>query len=182
MPEKSPNHDDLLQKGLEAWAEGEPAPGLPERVLARLQREPTPALGDPRRRRPWLRHAAAALLVAVGGAVLFRGAPPRVARESPSPARTAPAGESVMVPRPAPEALEPTRIADAAAPTAKPPWRSRTPSPSIVRDVFPSPSPLGEEDRLLIAYVAATPLDEMKNHLGFLDAPAEETLGTKENR
>jgi len=87
-----------------------------------------------------------------------------------------------MVPRPAPEALEPTRIADAAAPTAKPPCRSRTPSPSVVRDVFPSPSPLGEEDRLLIAYVAATPLDEMKYHLGFLDAPAKETEETKENR
>ena len=30
--------------------------------------------------------------------------------------------------------------------------------------------------------VAATPLDEMKNHLGFLDAPAEMTEETKENR
>jgi len=36
--------------------------------------------------------------------------------------------------------------------------------------------------RLLIAYVATTPIDEMKNHLGFLDAPAEGKEETKENR
>ena len=184
MPEKSPDIDDLLQKGLEAWAEGEPPPGLPERVLARLRREPTTtrAPGETPGRWPWLLLAAAALLIAVGGLILIWGGAPRVARESASPPRAERSAENAPEPRPAPEAVEPTRIADASAPTAKPPRRSRKPSPSVVRDVFPTPSPLGEEDRLLLAYVATTPIDEMKNHLGFLDAPGRESDETKENR
>jgi hypothetical protein len=184
VPEKTPDLDHLLEKGLEAWADTEPAPGLEERVLARLRREPAtlPVPEETTGRWPWLLLAAAALLIALGGTVLFRSAPPRIAMESVSSARTAPVGENVGKLPPAPEAAPPPRIAEAASPAAKPPARIRPVSSSPVREVFPTPSPLSEEDRLLIAYVATTPIDEMKNHLGFLDAPAEESEETKENR
>jgi len=184
VPEKTPDLDHLLEKGLEAWADAQPAPGLPERVLARLRREPatTPVPEESTRRWPWLLLAAAALLIAAAGVVRIRSASPRIAMESVSPVHVAPAGENVVKPLPTPEAALPTRIAEAAVSTAKPPVRIRPRSPFPIREVFPSPSPLGEEDRLLIAYVAATPLDEMKNHLGFLDAPTEMTEETKENR
>lgn len=183
MPEKSPDLDLLLEKGLAAWAESGPAPGLEERVLASLRREraTTGAPDETTRRWPWSLLAAAALLIAVGGTVLFRYAPPRAAGEDPPTALTAPAPEIVPTPRPAPGVAPSARIARADAPaTKRTPTRPRSPSP--VREVFPTPSPLGEEDRLLIAYVATTPIDELKNHLGFLDAPAEQAEETKENR
>jgi hypothetical protein len=184
VPEKTPDLDNLLEEGLEAWADTKPAPGLEERVLARLRREPatTPVPEESTRRWPWLLLAAAALLIAAAGLLRIRSASPRIAMESVSPAPVAPAGENIVMPRATPEAARPTRIAEAAVSAAKPPVQIRPRSPSPIREVFPSPSPLGEEDRLLLAYVAATPLDEMKNHLGFLDAPTEMTEETKENR
>ncbi len=184
MSEKRPDLDHLLDRGLEAWAESEPAPGLEERVLERLRREPetTPLPEEKVRRWPWILLAAAALLTAVGGSVLFRSEPPRAATESVTTTRPAPAAERVVTRLTAPEAERPARIIESAVPAVKTPRRKRPPSPPSVREVFPTPSPLGAEDRLLLAYVASTPLDEMQNHFGLLDPPAEETEGTKENR
>ena len=127
MSEKRPDLDQLLDRGLDAWAASEPAPGLPERVLAQLRREPatTPAPEGTTRRWPWLLVAAAALLIAVGSTFLFRDAAPRVATEGVAPARTAPAVENVVKPGPPPEAAPPVRIAKGALPAVKRPMRSR---------------------------------------------------------
>ena len=184
MSENARNPDRLLEKGLEAWADAQPAPGLPERVLAQLRREPatTPVPEESTRRWPWLLLAAAALLIAAAGVVRLRSASPRTAMESAPPPRVAPAGEIVAQPVPAPKNAPPARIAETAVAPATRPIPSRPSPASLVREVFPTPSPLGEEDRLLIAYVAATPLEEVMNNRGFLDAPAGESGETKENQ
>ena len=144
MSEKRPDLDQLLDRGLDAWAASEPAPGLPERVLAQLRREPatTPAPRGRTRRWPWLVVAAAALLIAVGSTFLFRDAAPRVATEGVAPARPAPAVENVAKPGPPPEAAPPVRIAKGALPAVKRPMRKPRLSPPV-REVFPTPSPLG---------------------------------------
>ncbi|HUM02892.1 MAG TPA: hypothetical protein VL084_11425 [Thermoanaerobaculia bacterium] len=184
MPEKTPDLDHLLGKGLEAWADIEPSPGLEERLLIRLRREPAtaPVPEGTTRRGPWLLLAAAVLLVAAAGVVRIRSASPRIATTSLTPPREAPARENVVTPVPAREALPPARVAAAGVPAARPPLPGRPSPASPVRKVFPSPSPLAEEDRLLIAYVAATPLEELMNNHGFLDAPAGVSDETKENR
>jgi len=184
VSENARDLDHLLEKGLEAWAATEPAPGLEERILTRLRREPatTPVPEETTRRWPWLLLAAAALLIAAAGVIRVRSASPRIALESAPPPRVAPAGEIVAQPVPALGNVPPARIAETTVAPARRPIPSRPSSASPVREVFPTPSPLGEEDRLLIAYVATTPIDEMKNHLGFLDVAAEGAEETKENR
>jgi len=195
MAEGRPDLDRLLEKGLEAWAAGEPEPGLEERIVERLRLEPSaprPESGAPRARRTWRPIlAAAAVILAAAGAAVFVGtrskapAPVAATNPAPTPLATAPSPAS---PEEAPSARETTHVVRATAP--------HRPRPAAVRrarvlPVFPSPAGISSQERLLLAYVRSTPYDEMKNHLGLLDAPADEPAGrsdtpetsdTKENR
>ncbi len=116
-----------------------PRPGLEERILARLQVQPAP--------RPWWQWAwvpvAAAVIVAIGLYLTHRPQPmaPPVARTTPSvtPAsapKPAPAPRVAQKPRPRSVMRAP--VAVAAKPLAR-------------QEVFPSPTPVTQEEKLLLA-------------------------------
>ncbi len=146
--------DELLDSALARYRSAEPRPGLEERVLGRLRAEPEP--------KPWLgwtwRLAAGVAVFAIVVAtahwarwtVFAPGTPARISGGSPT--EMSKSSASVSVSRS--EVTKPV-----ASPTARK-MKSRTVRQAALRrvaeprgDVFPSPAPLSEQERLLIAYL-----------------------------
>ena len=145
--------DQLLDASLARYSQVEPRPGLEERLLAGVRAEPSRPL--------WLRWAwlpataGAVALIVVGALVLSeRRTPvpaPRVARTAEAPTAVAPsfaAKETVPVApaKTTPRATRPATTSLAALPR---------------RQEFPSPSPLSEQEQLLLRYVQQTPKEEV---------------------
>lgn len=196
MAEEKKDIEGLVDEALSGWSRVEPEPGLESRVLARLREEAARGASRPPSRavpvRPAVRRAtalAAAALVVLAAALALRlrtSAPP------PSPPGSLPVADSAAAPagRPAPAppapAAEVAEVAAAAprpaapgvaAPRPRPPALVRRPDRGPRGEVFPAPSPLGEQGRLLLAYVERTPLEEVLVHKGLLDPPAEPGTG-----
>lgn len=161
--------DDVLDRALEAYGRAEPCPGLEERVVAALRREP--------RRPSWLellrgpRPALAGLALLLAAALLVRSR--RAGEERPVPAPQPAAGTVVASapthpagappsPPPAPAVSAPARLAARAGKGGR----------AERRPVFPAPAPLAEQEELLLLYVCRTPPGEMEPRFGFLDSPA----------
>lgn len=186
MPEKREDVDLLVEKALERWSRVEPDPGLEDRVLARLREEgarATPSASHRHVRIPVtisVSLAAAALVVLSAAALLRLRTSPATpdARPAASPVAVARAAEPLPTPS---VAVPPPDTPAAAVPAAAPPPGSaperRPARPSPRRERFPAPTPLSEQGRLLLAYVESTPLEEVLNHKGLLDPPAERPAG-----
>lgn len=144
--------DRVLNEAL-APQEMEPRAGLEQRILANLRAQPEP--------RPWWRWVWAAVAVAlIALAVglqmmdLTPPAKPPVAARQPSPA---PAPK--IVPAPAVRAqVRPPRGSPSTpviAASVTPPGPSR-------QDVFPSPEPLSEQERLFYQFVRQSPREAVQ--------------------
>ncbi len=146
--------DELLDFALARYRSAEPRPGLEERVLGRLRAEPQPR---PRFGWAWrLAVGVAVFAIVVATAhwarwtVFAPGTPARFSGGSPT--ETSKSSTSVSASRP--EVTKPV-----ASPTARK-MKSRIVRQAALgrvveprRDVFPSPTPLSEQERLLIAYL-----------------------------
>lgn len=142
MPNKDDELDRILDSALASYSTQEPWPGLTQRIVARL---------EPGRRAGWLRWslplaAAAGILLAV----LWWGGSERpavaVVPEVPKTQPAQPVTAAVAVP--------PQRHQQA----AKRPALAR-------RRVFPTPSPITEEERALLRLVTSSPpevVDELR--------------------
>ena len=146
--------DQLLDASLARYAQVEPRPGLEERLLAGVRAEPSRPLWW---RWAWLPATAGAVaLIVVGALVLSERREPtppasRVARtaEAPTAVAPSPAVKETVPGAPAkttPRATRPTPASLAALPR---------------RQEFPSPSPLSEQEQLLLRYVQQTPKEEV---------------------
>ncbi len=185
MEDKQSNHfiDELLEGTLARYRSAEPRPGLEERVLANLRAGSRPM---PWLRWAWLLAAPAAAL-AVGAVVFyFAGrhephapAPPVVARAAkpgavlpPGPTATLPNWRSDLTQRgvAAPLAARGRRRAtDAGGAPRLAGARARLRSPAATQvspvattalarpEQFPSPTPLSEQEKLLLRYVEEAP-------------------------
>src|SRR5690242_15687415 len=121
-------NDELLERALATYAGAEPRPGLEQRVIARVFSEPA------RPRFRWLRWAWA--VPALAGAVVAVLSIPR----TPAPPQA---------PRP-PAAVVP--VASAAPVPARPAIHRRHRAAQPKPRLFPTPSPLTAEERLLVAF------------------------------
>ncbi len=197
MAEEKKDIEGLVDEALSRWSRVEPEPGLEGRVLARLREEAARGASRPPSRavpvRPAVRRAAA--LAAAALVVLAAALALRLRTSAPPPSRpgSLPVADSAAAPsgRPAPAPPAPDAdVADvaaaaprpaapgvAAAPRQRPPALVRRPDRGPRGEVFPAPSPLGEQGRLLLAYVERTPLEEVLVHKGLLDPPAEPGTG-----
>jgi len=157
--------DDLLDAGLARYGSATPRPGLEARVLANLRAE--------RERRSWLVWAgwlatgAVAALIVVGVFNLTRRPTRPVPPPSVATRQTAP---------PTVAAVPPAEGAGESRPI-RPVSGKRIPRTFIytmrqeVRlDVFPSPQPLTEQEKLLVQYVRQTPAEALAA------TPTESTL------
>jgi hypothetical protein len=137
--------DRLIDGALSDYSSAEPLAGLEERVLNRVR------AAEAARRRRWLWALAAPALAAILIAILARPQPAPVARVAPPPARVETAAPSL------PPLTPPAVVRQVASrPAAK---IQRPPSPRALpkKDLFPTPSPLTSEERLLMAMAESHP-------------------------
>jgi hypothetical protein len=142
--------DEILDQALANYSQAEPRMGLEGRVLARLEEEKTAGA-----RAWWWKWAwapvAAALLIA-GGLYLAR---PKTGTPSTVAVRPTP---PVTIPAPATQ----PPVAQVAAQVKPRVGRTPQPRPALAfaaakQPQFPAPQALGEQERLLLAYVRLQP-------------------------
>jgi hypothetical protein len=158
--EKDKQMDEMLDSLLAAYSSAEPRPGLETRILANLGdaagREASPTLWY--FRWLWAGAAVAVAIIVIITAVLIGGqhrtVPPTVVqKQQPAP------------PQPEIQPTAPIRAGNVP--------RRRAPGGGQIRPVnatlalnqrpqiFPSPTPLSEQEQLLLHYVAGTPREEV---------------------
>ncbi|HEY6348771.1 MAG TPA: hypothetical protein VI636_05115 [Candidatus Angelobacter sp.] len=160
MADQEKQLDPLLDSLLANYADAEPRPGFETRLLAAL-REPKPGL-----RFGWLWAGAATMVTAAAVFAVYNS---RLA-ELPPPPR-------IEAARPPVFSLPGTVVVRDAT---RHPEKLQIGPPALVsvagvrQEVFPSPIPLSEQERLLLRYLAGTPRDEVASHARE-DEPVEKT-------
>jgi hypothetical protein len=171
--EKNDPLDELLDSALAQYSSAEPRPGLETRILAHVRHAgaTTPSPGR-NWRWLWAGAMAAAALVTL---VLLAGRHSRV----PMP------GNKVVQVPPAPVQVSPSHQSGAPAIVTHVPKHGRKMAVSpyfetarLIREqrpsVFPTPTPLSEQEKLALAYAAHASKDELMAHIKVPDAEDEE--------
>lgn len=154
--------DELLDEALPRRSQVEPRPGLEERVVARLREQPRSVVDFPFVR--WSALSLAVLSLALAGFLYFQrpSVPLRqevvVAPEPPAGSTADMAMASSAEPR-APTAAAAPRVENR-GPSSRLPRRAAPPAPR--RQHFPTPTGISEQERLLLAYVAQTPPENLR--------------------
>jgi hypothetical protein len=136
--------DRLIDGALSGYSNVEPLAGLEDRVLNRVRAD-----ASRRRRRIWILGVLAApALVALVLAIPWRRTPAPMAVTPPPRAEVQAAAPAIVAPLPAP-VPKVARLHKA----------ERTPARRVLpkRDVFPTPTPLTREERLLLQLAASCP-------------------------
>ena len=156
--------DRLLDSGMKQYSDAEPRQGLEERILANLRAEQARASAP--RWWPTAAAVAAVLLIAVGLWIARKpGGTTPTATTNHAPAvptvnKQTTTGIATSVPR----ALSPA----VSVAQSQPKSRSHQSAAAPKLEQFPSARPLSKQEKLLPAYVQATPKDEL------LDVTAKE--------
>ncbi len=156
-PENDEQLNDLLDSLLSQYSDVEPRPGLETRVLARMAE--SRSTSRPRRHGfDWRWTAAAAAVLMAIVAFLFYSRPARQA--------TPPVTTVQQLPHTLPAASS-SRAADTHSPRSaamvRRPVTSRrqVATVEVKREVFPSPEPLSDQEKLLLRYLSRTPNQEL---------------------
>jgi hypothetical protein len=159
--EKQRPLDELLDSLLATYSDAEPRPGMEKRLLATLRAVSLSANTSQRLAWRWLLAGAAAgaVTAVVVFAVYWRQIPatpqlPRIEMAGPPPpllypAHSIPRGsgqEQKISHAPRRDLAMPATVAD------------------VRQEIFPSPTPLSEQERLLMRYLASTPRREVAAH------------------
>ena len=150
--------DDMLDSLLANYSSAEPRPGLETRILANLREtERQASQGWWNFKWLWAGMVTAVIIVA---AVLISGRH-RIAPPTNVIVKTSPAPQPEIQPH-APSALQETarvhRRKSSTSPTAH---RNATLALNERPAVFPTPTPLSEQEKLLLSYLAGTPREEV---------------------
>jgi hypothetical protein len=170
--EKNDPLDELLDSALAQYSSAEPRPGLETRILARV-REANATVASPAKSWRWL-WAGAMAAVGLAAFVLLVG------RHSHVPT---PGNKVVQVPQ-APVQVSPSHQSGAPAivthvlkhgrPAVSPHFETARLTREQRPSVFPTPTPLSEQEKLALAYAARTPKDELIAQIRVPDAEEEE--------
>jgi len=143
--------EELLEASLKRYRSEAPRAGLENRILAGVQASDRAAQ---RRRWVWVLAASAAALIVAVVVLRFTSRPARrTATVSPAPQAVAPK-------------TEPPRVVAVAPPVTRVPRKpSQRPRPVTAElrrpEQFPTPSPLTEQEKLLLLYLQTTPASEL---------------------
>lgn len=164
--EKDKQMDEMLDSLLANYSSAEPRPGLETRILANLREA---ELQQPAARRSWNFHwlwAGAAVAAAIIVGVILLGGhhkekAPQMVHELPAPVQPKPPQTQEKPPQTAPEmAREPRERRPRRAPTVP-----AVPNSGLALGLrpssFPTPTPLSEQERLMLAYLTHTPPEEV---------------------
>ena len=163
--------DDMLDSLLANYSSAEPRPGLDNRILANLRDAESMEASRGWWGFKWLWAGAAVAAAIIVGAVLMSGRR-HVAPPSNTVVQTVqPAIQQPVVPQPtvqhpsiqssAPEAVGQDRVIHRHKTLAPAPQQNVTLAWSQRPAVFPTPSPLSEQERLLLSYYSSTPREEV---------------------
>lgn len=158
--------DDLLDSLLAAYSDAEPRPGMETRLLANLRTDRLPS----RRTSGWKWLVAGAGAVALA-VILFAIYLSRIPALPELP-RIQVAGPPVLTPTPA---ASRSGHQSAMRPAARKGDSTMVTVAGVRPEVFPTPSPLSEQERLLFRYLAETPSEEVATH-SHSDEPAEPSV------
>ena len=150
--------EQLLDATLRQYSTAEPAPGLEKRLLASLALAP-PKPKPIAHRWPWMLAAAAVLLIAVvSTATLWHRPAPQVANDS-----TLQATPVVRADQPTPvvSILSAPSKSELALPATRHHATTTVNTPAPHQELFPTPAPPSEQERLLLSYVDRTPVPEL---------------------
>jgi hypothetical protein len=162
--------DEMLDALLATYSSAEPRPGLENRILANVQ-DMTGKQGSATWWNfKWLWEGAVLAAVIVGG-VLIRGKrpvapPPRTVVQTVQPAVQQPMVQQPMVQQPViqkprvqsvPAAAGSERVIHRHKTLAREPQQNTTLARSQRPSIFPTPTPLSEQERLMFTYLANTP-------------------------
>jgi hypothetical protein len=158
--EKDKHLDELLDSALAQYSSAEPRPGLETRILANV-REAGATAASPQRSWRWL-WAGAMAAVAVSLIVLLAGRHSQVA---------GPANNLVHAPQAPAQVPQPVESTASVTPSDTPKHRRKMPAPPLPETValtlehrpavFPTPTGLSEQEKLLLSYYARTPREEL---------------------
>ena len=165
MADQEKQLDQLLDSLLANYTDVEPRPGLETRLLATVREVQASSASPPHLWR-WLLAGAGALAMALAVFAVYYS---RLA-ELPEAPRIQVAGPPTLPPtiKVSGQYLKPHR------------QKLQVESPLLVahvdvrQEVFPTPIPLSEQERLLLRYLAGTPRDEIVSH-AHEDEPIEKT-------
>ena len=172
-PNEERKLDELLDSALAAYTAAEPRPGLEGRVLAGIRDH----MDQPRARwwsvRSLAGAAAVAAMVLVILSILFlrpSQKPAKVQAETPKPA--------IYEPRPEIPQPESPGMSAKAVPHKQHIHSNQSQQQELAREdrpsVFPTPGPLSEQEKLMLAYVARTPKEELVAQVKGPDPEEEE--------
>jgi hypothetical protein len=159
--------EELLDSMLAAYSSVEPRPGLETRVLANLR------AARAEKPQPWWSvrwiWAGAAAIPAITLIFFLRPA------QRPQSPETEVVRETQ---RPSQEMVNPRQVESASVWAARPRPMPKAPMRQVADlrpDVFPTPAPLSEQERLMLRYLAGTPREEIiaQSHV---DEPPQDTL------
>jgi hypothetical protein len=158
--EKDQQMDEMLDSLLANYSSAEPRPGLETRILANLGEAERSKNSPASWSFKWLWAGAAAVAAIVIAALMIGGH-----RHVPTPAQTI-----VQTPQPAPRQPEvqhilPPTTANTVRHGRKPSVVERPQNTTLALSqrppVFPTPTPLSEQERLMFTYLANTPREEV---------------------
>jgi hypothetical protein len=162
--------DEMLDSLLAGYSSVEPRPGLETRILANLiLASPRDAEGREASRGWWNFRwvwAGAALAAMIVAGLLILGKrhvapPPRTVVQTVQPAVQQPAVQQPAVQSSVPAAVGPERVIHRHKTLAPEPVQNATLAWSQRPAVFPTPTPLSEQERLLLSYYSRTPREEV---------------------
>ena len=158
--EKERQMDEMLDSLLAAYSSAEPRPGLETRILASLRDAPSREASPSWRNFKWL-WAGAAVAAAIIVAVLLIGGRRHVAMPTPTVVQM----QQPVTPQPEIQPVGPETANTIPASRRKRGVPSHHQNANLALSqrprIFPTPTPLSEQEQLLLRYVAGTPREEV---------------------
>jgi hypothetical protein len=163
--EKDRQMDEMLDSLLAAYSSAEPRPGLETRILASLRDAPSREASPAPWNFKWLWTGAAIAAAIIVGAALLVGhrndKAPVVVQKSPAPVQPQSEQTQQNTPQIMPEIATHPRESRPHGATAPPAVQNSGLALGQRLAIFPTPTPLSEQERLMLAYLANTPHEEI---------------------
>lgn len=157
--------DDMLDSLLANYSSAEPRPGLETRILANLRDAESREASRGWWGFKWLLAGAALAAAIVAGVILLGGhnkeKAPAVVHELPGPARPQPAQPQQKPPEKAPVVARKHREHSSRRAATVTAAQNSGLKPEARPANFPTPFPLSEQERLMLAYLRNTPHEEV---------------------